>query len=135
MEFPISRHRLQTIAKEFEEAQTQTFINDLIDHIKTLIIVKAYTDSPEKAPPYGTISLGPAQTDKTHTLKLTLPFAEPPSENYISNKNLYKRAFIPRAHHYKNVYLPIILERLSELFPDVSFQVDPLKTYLLIDWS
>jgi hypothetical protein len=31
--------------------------------------------------------------------------------------------------------LDVILSKLHELFPDSTIQVDPLKTYILIDWS
>jgi hypothetical protein len=31
--------------------------------------------------------------------------------------------------------LPLILQKLQERFPDTSFIIDPMKTYMLVEWS
>jgi hypothetical protein len=115
MNFPITRARLQTITKEFEDSQIQIYINDTVEYVKTLIIVKAYSN-------------------KNPTLKLTLPIGVS-RQIYNENKYVMNATFFPHSDVQKNIHLPVIVERLTVLFPDVSFQVDPLNTYLLIDWS
>lgn len=32
-------------------------------------------------------------------------------------------------------HFEVIKEKLTELFPGVTFEIDPLKTYILVDWS
>lgn len=134
MQFPITRERLQNLTKEFEEDQIKNFINNTVEDVKNAILEKAYNDSLEKAyydsPNSNAIPAASLRNNKLKMLKLNLPLqASPYSKNRITNP-----IFTPPYNQW-NSYLPVILEKLQELFPDVSFQVDPLKTYLLIDWS
>lgn len=128
----MTRQRLQTISKEFEEAQTQKFVNILVENVKHAILVKAYNDSPNKTPSGGAISVHHRNHDKPKMLKLDLPLQL--SGTVYDLPNQERLVYTPPYNKW-NSYLPVILERLQELFPDVAFQVDPLKTYLLIDWS
>jgi hypothetical protein len=133
MNFPISRERLQNLSKEFEESQVNEFIKFIVDEIKTSILMKAYTDSPDNTPGLqsSSITLIPGQT-LTKKIKLTLPLQV--SYQTLARHNRLNQAWLPPPCQW-NSYLPTILEKLQELFPYVTFQVDPLKTYLLIDWS
>ena len=132
MQFPMTRERLQNLSKEFEEAQTQKFINILVENIKHSILVKAYNDSPNKTPTDGAISVKSLKKDTPKMLKLDLPLQPSGSVYHLHNQE--KLIYTPPYNKW-NSYLPVILDRLQESFPDVTFQVDPLKTYLLIDWS
>jgi hypothetical protein len=132
MQFPITRERLQNLSKEFEEAQIKKFINIVVECVKHSILVKAYDDSPNKTPTGNAIAARVANNNKPKMLKLNLPLQ--PSISGYPLPNQEKLTYTPPYNQW-NSYLPVILERLHELFPDVSFQVDPLKTYLLIDWS
>jgi hypothetical protein len=132
MQFPITRERLQNLSKEFEEDQTQKFITILVENIKHSILMKAYHDSPNKTPTEYGIGARTPSKDKPKMLTLTLPLQL--SVGGYQNPNQEKLIYIP-PYNQLNSYLPIILKRLEESFPDVSFQVDPLKTYLLVDWS
>jgi hypothetical protein len=136
MNFPISRERLQNIAKEFEEAQIQKYINSIVDYIKELIIIKAYTDSPKQNPQLGSPNCGNHVNGKQNMynmLKLDLPLPYQ-QRNRISGSLFENDAYLPPYNDWKK-YLSTIIERLQAIFPGVTFQVDPLKTYLLVDWS
>jgi uncharacterized Fe-S cluster-containing protein len=50
MEFPISRERLQKIAGELEAAETEKWIQSVIETIKNQILLKAYDESPNRSP-------------------------------------------------------------------------------------
>jgi len=41
----------------------------------------------------------------------------------------------PDYNSSKKDYIPIFIERLKELFIGCDIIIDPLKTYLIIDWS
>ncbi len=136
MEFPITRDRLRTIAKELEEQQNQEFVNDRVEFVKNAIFLKAYYDCESKNKRFGT------QYDKQvlsrespkNMLKFNLPLQPSGYFSQHSTTPLLHKTLAPPYNEW-NTFLPLILERLRILFPDVSFQVDPLKTYLLIDWS
>ena len=98
-------------------------IEKVIDNIKERIIVQAYqrtlshlagisnTQLKFDIPPQFIIVI----PDKwRHYLQIAHPLA----------------LFNPYKTHFE-----VIKGKLTEFFPDVTFEIDPLKTYILIDWS
>jgi hypothetical protein len=129
MEFPISRERLQKIAGELEAAETEKWIQSVIETIKNQILLKAYDESPNRSPslalrPVDLSSKGQEKGAKGQLL-LGLPLSAGPH---------YKFLYVPTYAEQKT-YFPLILERLQGLFPGVGFYPDPLHTYLLVDWT
>ena len=47
----------------------------------------------------------------------------------------YSRAQGAPSRYNYDVYLPTFIEKLKEKFIDCDIVIDPLKTYLIIDWS
>ena len=129
MEFPVTRERLQKIAGELEAAETEKWIQDVIEHVKTKMLIKAYHESPNHSTSLAiqggeAISKGIIKGAKGQLL-LGLPLSAEP---------FYKYMYVPTYTQQKTLF-PLILERLQGLFPGVGFYPDPLHTYLLIDWS
>ena len=117
------RVQLQKLAPLYEAEQCQKITAQIIEFTQKAIIEKAYKDSPNKTyvPGQPQRAVFIHKNDKPFTLKLNLPCYPP---------NIHIPDFYCMINH-----LPEIIENLSELFPGVSFQIDPLKTYLFIDWS
>ena len=67
MNFPISRAQLQNITKDYERIHRQNCINSAVEHIKKLIIEKAYMDSHNK-----TAGLIPRIVNTSDTLIIVL---------------------------------------------------------------
>ena len=116
MKFPVCREQLRNIKKEVEDEILEHNIEKAIDNIKERIIMHAY---------YG---LSNTQ------LKFDIP---PQFRIVIPDKWLH---YLQIAHPLAIVnpyrtYFEVIKGKLTELFPDVTFEIDPLKTYILIDWS
>jgi hypothetical protein len=119
MKFPVSREQLRNIKKDVEDEIIEYNIEKAVDNIKERIIVHAY---------YGLSNT---------KLKVDIPVR---LQNIIPDK---WRAYIridSSAHPlllfnpYKT-HFEVIKGKLIELFPDVTFEIDPLKTYILIDCS
>ena len=125
MEFPVSREQLHNIKKKVEEDVIKYNIEKAIDNIKERIIMHAYQGT---APHLGGLS--------GTKLKVDIP----KFETVIPDK---WRGYlvIPSSAHPLALFNPlkthfeVIKGKLIELFPDVTFEIDPLKTYILIEWS
>ena len=52
--------------------------------------------------------------------------------NIGSITNVHAHLGLPRTPEN---YLPVFIEKLKAIFLDCDFTIDPLKTYLIIDWS
>jgi hypothetical protein len=126
MKFPVSSKQLRNIKKDVEDEILEHNIEKAIDNIKERIIMHACQ---------GTLQhLGGISNTK---LKIDIPV---PFQIIIPDK---WRAYIridTTAHPLALVnpwktHFEVIKGKLTELFPDVTFEIDPLKTYILIDWS
>lgn len=118
MEFPMNRQRLQDIRKEIEDDVVEKSIEGIVNDIKEQIIAHAYFPCLEH--------LGGISKTK---LKITR------SDYHGFRRSVWIKGFgIPFTEMLKT-HFDLILNKLQTLFPDVSFQLDPLKTYILVDWS
>lgn len=136
MEQKFSRDSLRSIADTVEEVEIDKFIDRSVSMIKIQIIQKAYQDSPKKdrrrTAAISAVHYQPNQ--QTHKLKINLPI-HPVNQDLNFEDRSLSQLFNPVNYGNINQYLPTIIEILKTIFPDVSFIVDPLQTYLLIDWS
>ena len=122
MKFPINREKLQNIKKDVEEEIIQCNIEEIIENTKVRIIMHAYQ---------GTIShLGGISNTKLKIDISQFRIIIPNNLKAYIQLNHYLTSLNPWKTHFE-----IIKETLMELFPGVSFETDPLKTYVLIDWS
>jgi hypothetical protein len=122
MKFPINREKLQNIKKDVEEEIIQCNIEEIIENTKVRIIAHAYQ---------GTIShLGGISNTKLKIEIYPFRIIIPDNLKRYIQLNHYLASINPWKTHFE-----IIKETLMELFPGVSFETDPLKTYVLIDWS
>jgi hypothetical protein len=118
MKFPVSREQLRNIKKDVEDEILEYNIEKAIDNIKERIIIQAY---------YG---LSNTQ----------LKFDIPQFRIVIPDKWRHYLVIDSSAHPLAlfnpwKTHFEIIKGKLTELFPGVTFEIDPLKTYILIDWS
>lgn len=121
MNFPISRNQLQNIKNDVEDYIIQYNIDKIVDDTKNKIVAYAYQ-------PYSTPThLGGISSTK---LKITINngWYAIPNDLPLNNRQLI--GINPWKTH-----LEVIIQKLKELFPEVNFEIDPLKTYILIDWS
>lgn len=121
MEFPISRQRLQDICKEIEDDILKRSVDSVVDMIKYSILSHAYYPFQEH--------LGGISKTK---LKININY------NFRLDKDPYM--YTNSMNHPPPIYpwkthSDVILGKLQTLFPDVSFNIDILKTYILVDWS
>ena len=120
MKFPISREKLHSIEKDVDEYIIEYSIEKIIDNIKVRIISHAYSGT---LPHLGGISSTKLRID-TSLLGISIP------ENLVLNFTRFSIHFNPWKTHFE-----VIKGKLTELFPGVTFEIDPLHTYILIDWS
>jgi hypothetical protein len=116
MKFPITREQLHNIKKDVEEEIIQYNIEQIIENIKVRILVYAYG---------GGITL---KID-IHPFRIIIP------DKWRTYISISSSAHPLASFNPWKTHLEIIKETLRELFPGVSFETDPLKTYMLIDWS
>jgi hypothetical protein len=115
MNFPYSRERLNDLHSEHSLYEETQYIKDIADIISQQIISKAIATSKKQV---GVVYSCPLDAKQVvlyfkHILKQSNRFLSQPRENYI----------------------PYILETIRLRFPDSNIQIDPLKTYISINWS
>ena len=124
MNFPISRAQLQNITKDYERIHRQNCINSAVEHIKKLIIEKAYMDSHIKTA--GLIPRIVNTSDTLYNLKIALPLNFPMFPSEMTN------------HYYSSEksseLLEDIITELKVLFTDIEFRVDSQTNCLVVDW-
>lgn len=137
MEFPMNRQRLQDIRKEIEDDAIEKCIDYFVDNVIECILRHAYKTSslPVEPPNYIHSSM---YGHPTRQVKIDI-------QQQISMLGNFKQKYFNMVSFHeviinsnKNIIkerLQVILNKLQTLFPDVSFQIDPLKTYILVDWS
>lgn len=125
MKFPVSREQLYNIKKEVEEDVIEYNIDKTIDSIKERIIMHAYQGT---LPHQGGLSSTKLKVDISNFV-IVIP--DKWRGYLVINSSAQPLAlFNPWKTHFE-----VIKAKLTELFPGVSFEIDPLKTYILIDWS
>jgi hypothetical protein len=109
--------------------QRKACIAATVESIKWKIINKAHTDS--GGPTNNFQDYNSAQNGPRYMLKIELPHGFPVI------KNTTGIALDPQLtpHNIFKEHFPEILQTLQSLFPDTTFTLDPLKTYLLVDWT
>ncbi len=128
MDYPITREALQSIVEAAEAAATAERFRELIEHLKLQIIVAAYRDQ-KKASPNRPIAIdafgaaGPSRKPGTLVFKLPLYYIRS-SVSLVTN-----------AVESKPPSCSDVIVELSKAFPGVTFAVDPLQSYLYVDWS
>lgn len=117
---PFSNDRLRNLSAEFIHNEEEKYINGVADTIQTQVIKKAYADSPGSEWAEGLQhhngNVG------THKLKMNIPMSGTHCHQCIARRGL-------------NKYTERIILRLKERFPEMKIEVDPLRTYVLFDWS
>ena len=125
MKFPINREKLQNIKKDVEEEIIEYNIEKIINNIKVRILMHAYQGT---LPHLGGISNTKLKIDIPQ-FRIIIP---DDLKNYINitSSTHPLASFNPWKTHFE-----VIKGKLVELFPGVTFETDPLKTYILVDWS
>lgn len=138
MKFPITREQLQDIKKDVEEEIIDYNINSIVESVQYRIIGRAYSCCTHH---YGMSAVSAVSVslanynDQYNPTKLKIDI-NPNSRFEIPNKwRAYINHISLAASNPWRTHFEIIKQKLMELFPGVSFETDPLKTYMLIDWS
>lgn len=141
-----SSSELRNFAEKYESLCIEEYLKEYVKIIQEYILVKAYIDSPNKTtnPKPNAIDLGSFrrwidERSPQYGLIIRLPFHF--NTNSLLNNTLI-RGLNTALGSYSMDTLPIgkiyqdeILKRIQELFPDIKITIDPLKTYVLFDWS
>ena len=117
MQPPYSKARLNALHQEYYAQEVTNYVNDIADIIGSQVVSRAIATS--KQPPPGVVFGNQQDVNKSVTIYF----------RHILNQS--KR----HLEQPKESYIPQIIEALTERFPDSVIQVDPLKTYVHIDWS
>ena len=109
MEFPITRERLQNFSVEYKELTITKLISLVVEDLTNRIINTA----------------GMNNTHGPQICGLKIMIRE------LSQHIRHGRGII----YDILVYMPQVISKLQERFPDIQIMLDPMKTYLYIDWS
>ena len=137
MKFPVSREQLQDIKKDVEEEIIEYNINSIVESIQYRIIGRAYSFCHHQytGGAISAVSVNYNDPWRYNPTKLKIDI-NPHSRFEIPNKwRAYINHISLAASNPWRTHFEIIKEKLIELFPGVSFETDPLKTYMLVDWS
>jgi hypothetical protein len=119
MKFPVSREQLRNIKKDVEDEIIEHNIEKAVDNIKERIIIHAY---------YG-LSNTQLKFDIPPHFRIVIP------DKWRAYIQIHTSAHPLALVNPWKTHFEVIKGKLTELFPDVTFEIDPLKTYILIDWS
>lgn len=125
MKFPLTREHLKNINKYVQEDIVEHTIETLVNDIKDHIIAHAHT-------PFRKEQGGVSRTALKIDISVGLYCIPNKWVEYIHQQTSHL-SFVCQ-NPYKD-HLEVIKQKLMDLFPGVSFETDPLNTYLLIDWS
>lgn len=140
MKFPISREKLQNIKKDVEDNILEHNIDLIVKSIQRRVIVHAYSFYPNQNRGGAIYAVAVNYNDPWRYNPTKLKIDIPERSQIIIPDNLIGLEITSSAHSLASfnpwkTHFEIIKEKLMELFPGVSFETDPLKTYMLIDWS
>ena len=107
MEFPITRERLQNFQEEYKEFQNEKFISKVVESVTYKIFEMAGLQN----------GINPTRMLQVMIRQLN------DQKNYGMLFGLFTD------------YIPQIINKLQERFPGTTITLDPMKTYLYIDWS
>ena len=111
MEFPITKNRLQNITDELNRLSIEKYISEIIEYLTNKIIKEASRQTMLK------------------NLHIPINSIQVVPPELIINYNQNRRRPIILEH------IPEILNKLQYRFPDTNICLDPMKTYIFIDWS
>jgi hypothetical protein len=124
MKFPITRQSLQAFDNdkeqtELKEEEFQKKFTQLLENICTEFKKNMPSNSKKKM--------------FVWYLKGLQHLHIPGISNYGSYNGSYNKGTLITENFQE--YIPMLLEKLNEIFIGCDIVVDPLKTYLVIDWS
>jgi len=126
MNFPVCRQQLRNIKKDVEDEIIEHNIEKAIDNIKERIIMHAYQGTYEHLVGLSNTKL---KVDIPQTFRTIIP------DKWRAYLQIHSSAHPLALVNPWKTHFEVIKGKLTELFPDVTFEIDPLKTYILIDWS
>ena len=126
MKFPVSREQLRNIKKDVEDEIVEHNIEKAVDNIKERIIVQAYQGTLSHL---GGVSVTKLKVDIPVRFQIVIP------DKWRAYIRIDSSAHPLALFNPWKTHFEVIKGKLTELFPDVTFEIDPLKTYILIDWS
>lgn len=114
MDGPITCEQLRNICKMYHDNELKKYIESEVSRIKNEVIQCAYHQQ--------------ART------------CARPAGMVFDMKNMYKvqpkyKQLEPSLGITASLVFDLVLEGLKEVFPDMKIMADPLKTYILLDWS
>lgn len=118
---------LRNFGAAYLQQQEEKYVNSLVQEITTQVLAKAtsdaFTNNPSFGKPYDPVGASKLRVDMPdrHRKSQHTPFS---NEILKINPSYDLKSLIPR-----------VIEKLLETFPQLRIQIDPLNTYMLLDWS
>jgi len=125
MEFPISRERLQNYkAKEAEAVERKKRISVEIKTICRDVEIKVLSTNEHR------------YVYRLNDNTRNAPLQPMNSQMYLLNNGLLQ-PMSPQMYfsNQKVLFVKELLEAIKNTFPDCTITIDPLETYIIIDWS
>jgi hypothetical protein len=138
MKFPIRRETLQTFdpvqeKKTREDIYIQNHINSLVREICAEIQSRMEWTMPTGAALHASIGCGNIEINRNQHNKIMS------EKRFIWNELKYIRPGskygINVSEVSETVLIPLLVAKLKETFIGCDIIIDPLKTYLIVDWS
>ena len=138
MKFPITRETLQTFdpieeKKVRDDIAIKNHINNLVQEICSNIKSRMEWTMPTGISLHASIGCGNINTNRDEHQKIMS------EKRYVWNGLRYIRPGSKYGLEVSDVseavLIPLLIEKLKETFIGCDIIIDPLKTYLIIDWS
>ena len=134
MKFPITRESLQAFdyakeQEELKEEEIQKRLAIILDQLCREFKLNMQSNSKEKRFVWRQVrQITQIDQGSSGPGNMSMPKYMPSKDNVPGKDSIYEKA--PHMG-----YLPQFIDKLKEVFIGCDIIVDPLKTYLIIDWS
>ncbi len=115
MNFPYTKERLHDLHSEHLETERMNYVKDVADYISQQIINKAI-----------------ATNKKTDGVIYVVPPEQRQLVFHFKHLLGQSRRLLQDS---RESYIPQIIKEIQERFPDSEIIVDPLKTYVIVNWA
>ncbi len=115
MNFPYTKERLHDLHSEHLETERVNYVIEIADHISQQIINKAI-----------------ATSKKTNGVMYVVPPEQRQLVFHFKHILGLSRRLLANS---RESYIPQIISLLEQRFPDSVITIDPLKTYVIVNWG
>ena len=129
----LSNQILRNYTDVYIEQAITVYVNAIVKGIKKEILLKAYRDSKQEQDLQKQPSLLSFHKNEgmMHKLKIDFPYRNIQGQPGEDINLIY--SLVP--HFNPKSLIPRVIDGIKVEFPEMNIQIDPLQTYILLDWS